>query len=305
MFQASQYELLDFGAGRKLEQFGPLILDRPAPAAADIQRAKPELWSDATARFELDAGGKSQIGMRRGRWITSLSLPVPWTIRHHEIHFELKITPFGHVGVFPEQATNWDWLGNQARQGTSASGPARLRVLNLFAYTGGSTLAAAAAGAEVTHVDAARNIVAWARRNAELSGLSAAPIRWIVDDALKFARRELKRGKRYDAVILDPPSYGHGSAGESWKLDDHLAELLTVCRELAGPQPRFVLLTCHAPDYDAQRLAECLVTAGFVERAEQIQAGDLSLCTADDRSLPAGKFARIASIRPQPDSRYR
>jgi 23S rRNA (cytosine1962-C5)-methyltransferase len=230
----------------------------------------------------------------------SRPLPAPWTISHHEIHFELEIKPFGHVGVFPEQAANWDWIAQQTARNTPTL-EQRLRILNLFAYTGGSTLAAAAAGAEVTHVDAARNIVAWARRNAELSGLSAAPIRWIVDDALKFVRRELKRGKRYDAVILDPPSYGHGSAGESWKLDDHLAELLTVCRELATPQPRFVLLTCHAPNYHPQRLAECLITAGFAERPEQIQAGDLSLCAADGRSLHAGVFARAAAMGAQPN----
>src|SRR5262249_38150625 len=139
---------------------------------------------------------------------------------------------------------------------------------NLFAYTGGSTLAAAAAGAEVTHVDAARNVVAWARHNAELSKLASAPVRWIVEDALKFARRELKRGKHYDAVILDPPSYGHGSAGERWKLGAQLPQLLKVCRELAGPQLRFMLMTCHAPDYPPRRMAESLVAAGFANRAK-------------------------------------
>ncbi|HEY2826988.1 MAG TPA: class I SAM-dependent methyltransferase, partial [Pirellulales bacterium] len=165
------------------------------------------------------------------------------------------------------------------------------------AYTGGSTLAVAAAGAEVTHVDSARNIVAWARRNAELSGLSAAPIRWIVDDALKFTRRELKRGRKYDAVILDPPAYGHGSAGETWKLDEHLPELLSVCRELTDPQPRFVLLTCHAPNYDPPRLAECLAAAGFVQPIQQIETSNLSLNTSDGRQLHAGMFARMAPAK--------
>ena len=159
-------------------------------------------------------------------------------------------------------------------------------VLNLFAYTGGSTLAAAAAGAAVTHVDSAENTVAWARRNASLSGLAEAPVRWIVDDALKFARREVRRGRHYDAVILDPPSYGHGAGGEAWKIEEHLPELLALCRELTGPQPRFALLTCHAPGYDPPRLAQCLGTEG-------VQAGDLWLTTADGRRLHGGVFARI------------
>jgi 23S rRNA (cytosine1962-C5)-methyltransferase len=165
-------------------------------------------------------------------------------------------------------------------------------VLNLFAYTGGSTLAAAAAGAMVTHVDAAQNIVGWARRNAELSGLSNAPVRWIVDDALKFAQRELRRKQHYDGLILDPPSYGHGPTGEVWKLDERLPELLAVCRELLGSQPRFALLTCHSPDYDPVRLGACFVAAGFVRTAAEVDAGELWLSTIDGRKLHAGCFAR-------------
>jgi 23S rRNA (cytosine1962-C5)-methyltransferase len=168
-----------------------------------------------------------------------------------------------------------------------------LRLLNLFAYTGGSTLAAAAAGAAVTHVDAARNVVAWARRNAELSGLARAPIRWIVDDAISFVRREIKRGRRYDGVILDPPSYGHGMRGQTWKLNTHLDELLSLSRELIERDPRLVLLTCHSPDFDAQRLAECLVTAGFVADRRVLEVGELWLTARDGRRLHSGTFARV------------
>src|SRR5262249_30555667 len=158
----------------------------------------------------------------------------------------------GHLGVFPEQAASWDWIVEAVGRN------AGLRLLNLFAYTGGSTLAAAATGASVTHVDSARNVVAWGRRDAVLSGLAAAPIRWIADDALAFVRREVKRGRRYDGVILDPSTYGHGVRGQTWRLESHLEELLSLCRELIEGVPRLVLLTCHAAEFDSRRLATCL-----------------------------------------------
>jgi 23S rRNA (cytosine1962-C5)-methyltransferase len=291
MFDANEYELLDFGAGRKLERFGSLILDRPSAAAVGFSQAQPQLWSGAGARFELDEKRSSKTISERGHWIESSSPPVNWNIHYGGLQFELKRTPFGHVGVFPEQAANWDWIAEQLR---NAPDHETCRVLNLFAYTGGSTLAAAAAGAKVTHVDAARNIVTWARHNANLSGLSTDPIRWIVDDALKFARREVKRGQRYDAVILDPPNYGHGSGGERWKLDEHLADLLATCHELTIDSPRrIVLLTCHATNYGPQRLAELLTKAGFAHTSTAVDAGDLFLTTADGRRLHSGTFARV------------
>jgi 23S rRNA (cytosine1962-C5)-methyltransferase len=292
MFVASEYVLLDFGNGRKLERMGGQVLDRPAPAAEGFTLSQPELWSAADARFEIAADAEQRAGPQRGTWTTVAALPESWIVEHGPIKFEAKLTDFGHVGLFPEQAENWDWLVEQVRVAKQQN-DAPLRVLNLFAYTGGSTLVAAAAGAEVTHVDAAKNVVAWGRRNAKLSGLSAAPIRWIVDDALKFTRREVKRGRQYDAVILDPPSYGHGVGGERWKLDDDLPELLAVCRELTGSQMQFALVTCHSPEYGPRRLAESLVSSGFAESVKQIEFGDLSLTSADCRALNAGVFARI------------
>lgn len=297
MFLPTDYKLLDFGAGRKLERFGSMILDRPAQAAENSPQAAPTLWNDANARFELDPTAKANL---RGKWFAERESPTPWTIQHESIHFELKLTDFGHIGVFPEQASNWDWLAHQIQLSTTTYGLPQasqkfllLRLLNLFAYTGGSTLAAAAAGAAVTHVDAAKNIVSWARRNAELSGLSGAPIRWISDDARKFVGREIKRGQSYDGVILDPPSYGHGSRGEAWKLDEHLPELLSMCRELTGPKPRLILLTCHAKQFVSQRLADCLCAAGFAFHPQEIEADDAWLTTDDGRRLHCGTFARI------------
>ena len=189
------------------------------------------------------------------------------------------------MGLFPEQADNWAWIDERVRK---AGRP--LKVLNLFAYTGGSTLAAAAAGAETVHVDAAKNIVAWARRNAELSDLPAAPIRWIVEDARKFVKRELRRGNRYDAVILDPPSYGHGPRGEVWRLPKHLPRLLSLCGQLTAGRPEFMLLTCHTPGYEPSTLARMLFEALAGEGI--VAAGPLLLRSADGRELPSGTVAQ-------------
>ncbi len=276
------YQLLDFGEGRKLERFGPLVLDRPCPAVDEVVRAQPELWDAVDARFE-------RTSPTAGRWTCRQELPERWTIRLVAAVFELKRSETGHVGLFPEQAECWDWIAAQVRSAGRA-----LRVLNLFAYTGGSTLAAAGAGAEVTHVDAARNVLAWARRNAELSGLAEAPIRWIAEDAMKFARREARRGSRYDAVILDPPSYGHGPRGEVWRLSKDLPRLLALCAELTSGQCRFVLLTCHTPGFDLPRL-EALLRDTFPACSEgRIASNAMLLRTPLGRELPSGAAVRAA-----------
>jgi 23S rRNA (cytosine1962-C5)-methyltransferase len=277
------YQLLDFGEGRKLEQFGPVRLDRPCPGTEQVPRSDSALWQSADARFMGTSANAGQWELRR-------ELPERWTIRHGPIAMELKRSESGHVGLFPEQTENWDWLTGQAQ---SASEP--IRVLNLFAYTGGSTLVCAAAGAEVTHADAARNVVAWARRNAELSGLGTARIRWIAEDAGKFVRREARRGSAYDAVILDPPSYGHGPKGEVWRLSRQLPRLLALCAELTAGRCRFVLLTCHTPGYGPPRL-EAMVRDAFGEPVEgRWSSGIMMLRTAAGRELPSGVAVRWAS----------
>jgi 23S rRNA (cytosine1962-C5)-methyltransferase len=280
MFDSDQYQLLDFGVGRKLERFGEYILDRYSQPAENVRRAGTSEWKQANARYERTQGDG-------GRWKPADALPSTWTIAHGGIVFELQPTPFGHLGVFPEQAANWDWI---ARQVTRAS--RTLRVLNLFAYTGGSTLAAAAAGAEVVHVDSAENTVAWARRNAELSSLAEMPIRWIAEDAKKFAERELRRGNRYDAVILDPPSYGHGPKGETWKITRDLLPLLTTCAELTEGQRAFMLLTCHSPGFDPPEVEAILADAVFGTCQAGATARPLTIPCADGRQLPSGVVAR-------------
>lgn len=280
MFSPDQYELLDFGQGRKLERFGSTILDRPSPAAEGHVPSDEILWRSTDAKFQRtsdDAGQWSWQGERRNNW----------PLVHGDVTLELKPTDFGHLGVFPEQAENWDWL---ARRIAAARRP--LKVLNLFAYTGGSTLAAAAAGAEVVHVDAAKNVVAWARRNAELSQLADKPIRWIVEDSTLFVEREVRRGHRYDAVILDPPSYGHGPRGESWKLSTDLARLVARCAELVAHEPAFFLLTCHTPGFGPAELDALLSDTLFGRCQQGVVAKPLSLVTANGRRLACGTVAR-------------
>jgi 23S rRNA (cytosine1962-C5)-methyltransferase len=294
MFAPDVYQLLDFGAGRRLEQFGPWRIDRPCPAAEEMDQADAGVWQSADARFE-------RTGATEGRWVCRNArdgaacqneVPERWTIADGRIAFELKRTEFGHLGVFPEQAVNWEWIADCVRASAEP-----MRVLNLFAYTGGSTLAAAAAGAEVFHVDAAKNVVAWARRNAELSGLSAAPIHWIAEDAMKYVRRELNRGNRYDAVILDPPSYGHGPHGEVWQLSKHLPTLLEMCGELTAGRRRFMLLTCHTPEFDAARLER------LVRESLGREKGTGPICAATNaarRCPPQGRSGKL-DLSPFPE----
>jgi 23S rRNA (cytosine1962-C5)-methyltransferase len=281
LFAASEYELVDFGAGRKLERFGAYLLDRPSPAAEGARQFDAKIWSRAVARFERGEGD-------HGRWLHGggevQSLPRRWTILRGSLVLELKATDFGHVGVFPEQAANWDWIAKRI-----ANAGRRVKLLNLFGYAGASTLAAAAAGAEVVHVDAARNTIVWARRNAELSGLASAPIRWIHEDAATFVRRELKRGNRYDAVVLDPPSYGHGAKGQTWKLAEQLPGLLADCARLTRGERCFMLVTCHTPGFGPEELRGLLADA---IGGQAVEWAPLELLTPSGRALPSGAMAR-------------
>ncbi len=289
MLRTEQYQLLDFGEGRRLERFGSVTVDRPCPAAEGIGKADTARWMAADARFE-------RADSLQGNWFVTGHVPQPWTIRYGPTAFYLKLTPFGQVGVFPEQADNWRWIHEQVALGTNTG--RRVRVLNLFAYTGGSTLVAAASGAEVVHVDAARNVVAWARQNAQISDLAGRPIHWIVEDVRKFVRRELRRGSRYDAVILDPPSYGHGRRGEVWRLSKHLPGLLAACAELTG-NSRFLLLTSHTPGFGPERLADMARAAFGANEAGAVTAQPLGIISASGRVLPAGVAVRWQAIRPE------
>lgn len=280
MFAPDQYELLDFGQGRKLERFAACVLDRPCPVAEGLERAAPAAWAEAAAQYV-------RLDENRGQWKSAGALPAHWPVAHPPFQLELRPAEQGQLGVFPEQAANWDWLAARF-----AAAPRPPRVLNLFAYTGGSTLAAAAAGCEVSHVDAAATSVAAARRNALASGLTDAPIRWLVEDALTFVRRELKRGRTYDVVILDPPSYGHGPKGQPWKLSERLPELLGLCAQLTAGRLQTLLLTCHTPGYTPRVLTDLVQRTWDECRAQAPDAGGLAIRDRAGRSLPAGVVVR-------------
>ncbi len=274
------YELVDFGAGRKLERFAGYLLDRPSPAAEGQPRSRPS-WEHVDGRFE----GTGETGS----WTWNREPPTPWLMRIASMTLRLKPTPFGHLGVFPEQQENWEWL--QRRRPAAAP----LRVLNLFAYTGASTLAAALAGAHVTHVDAAANVVKWARDNAALNQLSGAPVRWIVEDVLTFVAREAKRGRRYDAVIMDPPSFGRGPKGQQWRFRRDLNALMKLLADLTRRRPAFFLFTCHSTEMNPREAARC-VRSCFGGKPAGEQRGVLHLSSdAGSIQLKAGVFARAAS----------
>ncbi len=280
MFSADQYQLIDFGDGRRLERFGPQVIDRPSPVVVNAVRLEPAQWKTAHARFERQSAS-------RGTWVTARAAGSSWRITHGDLVFELKCTASGAVGVYPEQAENWDWIEKQVRRACQ-----RLKVLHLFAYTGGSTLAAASAGAEVVHVDAARSAVHWAHRNARHSGLQDAAIRWIVEDARQFVRREIQRGHQYDAVILDPPTYGHGPKAQPWLLDQHLGELLRSIGQLTRQRRAFILLTCHAPGMGPAALAAMLSATLFGQARSGVSSKRLFLRRQDGKRLASGVVAR-------------
>ena len=280
MFASDQYALLDFGEGRKLERFGEFVLDRPALAAKGRPK-RPRLWDAADSRFERALKGQ------QGRWEDRTEFPDSWSIRWQHLCLELKRNPYGHLGVFPEQSENWAWLG---QQGTTRDRP--LQLLNLFAYTGGATLAAASAGASITHVDAAENMVQRARRNASASSLETANIRWIVDDAVSFVDREIRRERIYDGVILDPPAYGHGGNHRIWQFERDLPKLLSQCWQLTAGMPKLFLFTCHATGWNPEHLRSFLHERCDGVPEAKLSCKKLSILSKDEQPLSAGLVAR-------------
>lgn len=284
----TDYELLDFGDGRKLERLGTRVFDRPAPQAVNPQALARTAWNNVQGKYTGTKVGDGKWRFFAGGKLAPQAVEVPLdTNTPRSMRLALQPTPTGQVGLFPEQFANWNWIAKQA-----ARKQPTLRVLNLFGYTGGSTLAAAAAGAEVTHVDASKPAVSAARENAASSGLEQAPIRWIVEDVLKYCRREVKRGSQYHGVILDPPTYGHGPGGEDWRLARDLPVLLNLCRQLTAEDRRFLLATCHTPGVGPAELAAYMSDGLFGSCAQPPNSGRLALVTRDGRRLESGVFAR-------------
>jgi len=280
-----EYQLLDCGAGMKQERWGPYTLVRPDPQVIWPRQGAEGGWEGWDGFYHRsDQGG--------GKWEFRRELPEHWQVRYGRLKLTFKIRPtsFKHTGLFPEQAVNWEWFSKKISAARAAGRTAS--VLNLFGYTGAATCAAAAAGAEVCHVDAAEGMVKWCRENAALSGLAEAPIRYIADDCLKFVRREIKRGRRYDAVIMDPPTFGRGSTGEMWRLEDQLWELLQECRALLTERPLFFLINAYtarlSPTVVANLLSELMSGRGGA-----IAAGEVGLpIQRDGKVLPCGIYGR-------------
>lgn len=284
--------MIDTGGGRKLERFGPCTLIRPEPQAKWSPVLPESRWNAADAIFVRSADD------RKGQWKFLKPMTERWKMRRGALEFWVQAAPSGHVGIFPDQAWHWDSIAQLVK--STEPSP---NVLSLFGHTGLATLSAAVAGARVTHVDASQKAVRWARDNQALSGLSGRPIRWIVEDALKFVTREVKRGHKYDALLVDPPQFGRGAGGELWKIDDSLPQLLRFCRHLLSDSPRFVLLNVYTTvltrgeaDKQAHKL-RAYVTGLLSGHAASITSGELVLTDSAGRQISASVFARAVISR--------
>jgi 23S rRNA (cytosine1962-C5)-methyltransferase len=277
-----EYELIDSGDGEKLERFGPLAngytLVRPDPRALWKKHGAQTIWDDADASY-------TRTDPKTGVWNTKRPAPNPWHIHYDELTFILKPTEFKHVGIFPEQAVNWRWM-----QQIIDNKP--LKVLNLFAYTGAASMAAAKAGAIVTHVDAVKSTITWANENVRASNLTDKPIRWIEDDVYKFVSREITRGNTYDGIIMDPPRFGRGTKGEVWKIENDLPKLLSACAKILSPRPAFFLINAYTADLSSIVIGQMLKDYIHQENGKY-SFGELALKeTNTERYLPNGIFAR-------------
>ena len=273
------YELLDCSGGERLERWGKIVLIRPDPQVIWNTPKDHPCWYKADARYIRSKEGG-------GHWECRRQLPEAWNINYKDLQFKISPTGFKHTGLFPEQAVNWDMM----REKITGAGRS-VKVLNLFAYTGGATLAAASAGAAVCHVDAAKGMVHWARENAELSSLAEKPIRWIVDDCAKFVEREIRRGNTYDAIIMDPPSYGRGPGGEVWKLEDQIYDLVKLCTGVLSDDPLFFLLNSYTTGLSASTMAYVL-GVNMKKFGGSVSAEEIGLpVTAAGMALPCGSSA--------------
>lgn len=272
------YELIDSGEGEKLERFGDVVLSRPDPQALWRKNLSDDEWSKANANFTRTEAV--------GEWRIKSGTPDKWQINFSNLKFNIKPTAFKHTGIFPEQSVNWDWMRELIK------GKGDIDVLNLFGYTGGATLACAQAGAKVVHVDGSKSAITWARENAEISGLADKPIRWILEDARVFVGREVKRGNKYDAIIMDPPAFGHGANKEIWKIDEHFISLVEDCFKLLKDKPLFFIINGYSAGYSSIAYANTM--NHLVNKyGGSIEIGELAIEErGGQRFLPCGIFAR-------------
>ena len=288
------YEVLDCSSGEKLERWGKYRLLRPDPQVIWSTPKNPSLWGKLNAHYHRSSKGG-------GEW-EFFDLPEQWTIEYRELKFNLKPFSFKHTGLFPEQAVNWDWMRSRLKTAMDKEPGRNFKVLNLFAYTGGATVACAAEGyfrdktasrVNVTHVDASKGMVGWAKENAAVSGLAEAPIRYLVDDCQKFIEREIRRGNKYDAIIMDPPSYGRGPKGEIWKLEESLYPFVELCVQVLSENPVFFLINSYTTGLQPAVLSYMLNTLVAKQYGGEVEANEIGLpVTSTGLALPCGASGR-------------
>ncbi len=280
----TDYEVIDAGSGEKLERWGSSILLRPDPQAIWPAERRHPAWERIDAVYHRSGEGG-------GAWEFRTKLPEQWTVRYGDLRFKIKPLGFKHTGLFPEQAANWDWMRTLIAEAINDG--RQISVLNLFAYTGGATAACAAAGASVAHVDAAKGMVNWAGENLELSGLADRRVRFLVDDCMKFVEREMRRGRKYDAVVMDPPSFGRGPGGETWKLEEKLYELVSACLGVLADKPLFFLINSYTTGLQPLVLENMLKMTVVKKHGGRAQAAEVGLpITATGLTLPCGASGR-------------
>ena len=273
------YEILDMANGEKLEKWKDVILVRPDPQIIWKSKSFPEGWKNANARYIRSSTGG-------GNWDFNKKVPANWQVKYKELIFNIKPMGFKHTGLFPEQAVNWDWMINKIQHANRD-----IKVLNLFAYTGGATVACSYAGASVCHVDSSKGMVTWAKENITSSGLQNNPVRYIIDDVVKFVSREIRRGNKYDAIIMDPPSYGRGTNGEVWKFEENISDLVELCTKVLSDRPLFFLINSYTTGISSTVLENILRLN--IKAKGKLSSGELGLPMKDSNLvLPCGIFSR-------------
>ena len=278
------YEILDMANGQKLEKWGNIILSRPDPQIIWKEKTFPEKWKNVNATYHRSKTGG-------GSWEYNKKVPEQWQIKYKELTFNIKPMGFKHTGLFPEQAVNWDWMIQKIKNSKR-----EIKVLNLFAYTGGATVACSYAGASVCHVDSSKGMVSWAKENVTSSGLSERPVRYIVDDVVKFVNREIRRGNKYDAIIMDPPSYGRGANGEVWQFENNIYDLVELCTKVLSEQPLFFLINSYTTGISSKVLENILYLTVSKKYKGNVSSGEVGLPMENSKLvLPCGIYGRWES----------
>ena len=279
-----EYKILDMAEGQKLEKWGNVILSRPDPQIIWKQKTFPNKWKEINGEYHRSKTGG-------GSWEFKKKMPNQWQIHYKNLTFNIKPMGFKHTGLFPEQAVNWDWMINKIKN--EKKNNREIKVLNLFAYTGGATVACLSAGASVCHVDSSKGMTTWAKENVISSGLEKRPVRYIIDDVVKFVNREIRRGNKYDAIIMDPPSYGRGAKGEVWQFENNIYDLVELCTEILSDKPIFFLINSYTTGISSQVLKNILELTVERKHKGKIEAGEIGLSMENSKLLlPCGIYGR-------------